>query len=487
MNDTQTKDEAKNIVTIEDAGPCKKKVIVEVPEESIKNALDERYSDLHREAVVPGFRKGRAPRRLLEKRFGKEVSEQVKLKLIADASEAAVKDNNLSTLTDPDVDYESLQLPEIGPFKFDFQVEVRPDFELPELEAIAIEKPKFQVTDQQISEQIARLQNQAGTWVPQENTPVEPNDQIVADVVIKPQSEGPLTGDAEQEQKLENVELYVRSPGFVGAVPVEKLDQLLAGARSGDVKKTSVDVPKTYYNETYRGRKVDIEIEVKDIKRLKPAQIDEAFLKRLGVESQAELGENVHDMLKNRLEQQVQTVMTNQIYKHLLENTDFDLPEDVVADQSNRVLQRQSNNLLLRGFSREQIQEQLRELRTASEEQAKQQVKLFFIMDKIAEKLGIEVSEEEINGYIARVAAQRGQRPEKMRQEMARDGSLANFALQIREEKCIKELLKSAKIKEVQPDKKAKKKKKAAATTPAAKKTKPVRRKKTVAKNQGGE
>lgn len=480
MNDTQTKDEAKNIVTIEDAGPCKKKVIVEVPEESIKNALDEKYSDLHKEAVVPGFRKGRAPRRLLEKRFGKEVSEQVKLKLIADASKAAVKDNNLSTLTDPDVDYESLQLPESGPFKFDFQVEVRPDFELPELEAIAVEKPKFQVTDQQISEQIARLQNQAGTWVPQENATVEPNDQIVADVVIKPQ-------DAEQEQKLENVELSVRSPGFVDAVPVEKLDQLLAGARSGDVKKTSVDVPKTYYNETYRGRKVDVEIEVKDIKRLKPAQIDEAFLKRLGVESQAKLGENVHDMLKNRLEQQVQTVMTNQIYKHLLENTDFDLPEDVVADQSNRVLQRQYSNLLLRGVSREQIQEQLHELRAASEEQAKQQVKLFFIMDKIAEKLGIEVSEEEINGYIARVAVQRGQRPEKMRQEMARDGSLANFALQIREEKCIKELFKSAKITEVQPDKKAKKKKKAAATTPAAKKTRPVRRKKNAAKNQDGE
>lgn len=480
MNDTQTKDETKNIITIEDAGPCKKKVIVEVPEESIKNALDEKYSDLHREAVVPGFRKGRAPRRLLEKRFGKEVSEQVKLKLIADASKAAVKDNNLSTLTDPDVDYESVQLPESGPFKFDFQVEVRPDFELPELEAIAVEKPKFQVTDQQISEQIARLQNQAGTWVPQENATVEPNDQIVADVVIKPQ-------DAEQEQKLENVELYVRSPGFVGDVPIEKLDQLLAGARSGDVKKTSVDVPKTYYNETYRGRKVDVEIEVKDIKRLKPAQIDEAFLKRFGVESQAKLGENVHDMLKNRLEQQVQTVMTNQIYKHLLENTDFDLPEDVVADQSNRVLQRQYSNLLLQGVSREQIQEQLHELRAASEEQAKQQVKLFFIMDKIAEKLGIEVSEEEINGYIAQVAVQKGQRPEKMRQEMARDGSLANFALQIREEKCIKELFKSAKIKEVQPDKKAKKKKKAVATTPAAKKTRPVRRKKNAAKNQDGE
>jgi FKBP-type peptidyl-prolyl cis-trans isomerase (trigger factor) len=77
--------ELKNTVTIEDIGPCKKKVSVEVPAEKIKKITDEQYSELGREAVVPGFRKGRAPRRLLEKRFGKEASEQIKLKILADA------------------------------------------------------------------------------------------------------------------------------------------------------------------------------------------------------------------------------------------------------------------------------------------------------------------------------------------------------------------------------------------------------------------
>ena len=84
-----------NVVTIEEVGPCKKKVAVEVPEETIKHTLDEQYNDLRREAVLPGFRKGRAPRRLLEKRFGKETSDQVKLKLLAEASDAALKDNDL--------------------------------------------------------------------------------------------------------------------------------------------------------------------------------------------------------------------------------------------------------------------------------------------------------------------------------------------------------------------------------------------------------
>jgi len=81
----------KNIVTIDEAGPCKKKVSIEIPEEAIKMATDEQYENLRKEALVPGFRKGRAPRRLLEKRFGKEVTEQVKLKLLADAGESAIK------------------------------------------------------------------------------------------------------------------------------------------------------------------------------------------------------------------------------------------------------------------------------------------------------------------------------------------------------------------------------------------------------------
>ncbi|MHC4559522.1 MAG: trigger factor family protein [Planctomycetota bacterium] len=99
-------EEPKNIVTIEEAGPCKKKVVIEIPEETIKNATEKQYEDLRKEALVPGFRKGRAPRRLLEKRFGKEVTEQIKLKLLADASEAAIKDNELQTIGEPDLDIE---------------------------------------------------------------------------------------------------------------------------------------------------------------------------------------------------------------------------------------------------------------------------------------------------------------------------------------------------------------------------------------------
>ncbi|MHC4412129.1 MAG: trigger factor [Planctomycetota bacterium] len=451
MGEEQETTTLKNIVTIREIGPCKKKVVIEIPEETVKKATDEQYDRLQKEAAVPGFRKGRAPRRLLEKRFGKETKEQIKLKLLADAGDTAIKENDIKVLRDPDIKYEKVELPDSGTLTFDFEVEVRPEFKLPKLEGIEVTKPKLEVSNKQIDREIEQLQKYAGVWAPRDNdSEVELDDQIIANVILK--AEG-----IEEEEKLDNIEIFVRKGGFVGAVPVEKLDKLLIGSRAGDTKKTTVDVPKTYFREEYRAKKVDIQIDIKDIKWLKAAELDKNFLDRLGAEDEKDLREKMRDTLQTRLEQQSRTEMTEQIYKRLLAKTDFDLPLDIVADQANMLLKRQFTNLIQQGLRQEQLTEEMEKLRAGSEEQAREQLKTFFIMDKVAEELKIEVSEEEVNGQIAQLAIQRGQRPERLREEMVRNGTLAQFRLKVREDKCIAKLLESAKIKEVAPKKEAKK------------------------------
>lgn len=463
--------EPKNIVTIEEAGPCKKKVTIEILKEKIKKATDKQYEKLGKEALVPGFRKGRAPRRLLEKRFGKETTEQIKLTLLDDASKSAIEDNKLQTLGEPDIDFENIEMPTEGSLTFDFEVEVRPEFDLPQLEAIPVTKTKLEVTDEQVDREIEQMQRWSGVWTPREEGPVELEDQIIADAVLK-------TEGIEEEQKLDNIEIYVRQNGFVGAIPVEKLDELLVGAKAGETKETSVDVPKTFFREEYRGKKVDIQISIKDIKWLKPAELDENLLKRYGVEDEDELREKIQDTLHSRLETQGRTEMTEQINQYLLDKTDLDLPLSVVAEQANSVLQRQYTNLLMRGLSRTQIDEQVEQLKAGSEQQAQQQLKTFFIMDKVADKLDINVTEEEVNGHIAQLAMQREQRPEKMREEMERNGSLAQFRLEVRQDKCIAKLLETAVITEKKPEKKPKKTKKTAKKS--AKKTEKKVAKKSV-------
>jgi trigger factor len=449
--------EPKDIVTIEDAGPCKKKVTIEIAWEKIKNATDKQYKELGKEALIPGFRKGRAPRRLLEKRFGKETTEQIKLTLLDDASKAAIEDNKLQIIGEPDIDIDNIKLPAEGPLTFNFEVEVRPEFDLPKLEGIPVIRTKLEVTDEQIDREIEQMLKWSGVWTPREEGAVELDDQIIADAVFK------IEG-IEEEQQADNTEIYVRQNGFVGAIPIEKLDELLVGAKSGETRQTSVDVPKTFFREEYRGKKVDIKINIKDIKWLKPAELEANFLKRYGVEDKEELRERIHDSLYSRLEAQSRAEMTEQIHEYLLDKTDFDLPLNIVAEQTNSVLQRQYTNLLLRGLPREQIDQQMEQLKAGSEQQAKKQLKTFFIMDKIADKLEIEVSEEEINGHIAQLAMEREQRPERMREDMERNGSMAQFKLEVRQNKCIQRLLETAEITEKKPEK-AKKAKKVKKTT----------------------
>ncbi len=461
----EAKEEVKNIVEISDAGPCKKKVSIEIPAEKITKALDEQYEQLRKDAIVPGFRKGRAPRRLLEKRYGKESAEQVKLKLMMDASEAALKDNNVNSIGDPNIEHEKVELPEKGSMKFEFEIEVRPEFDLPALEGIPVDKPKLEVSDELVEKEIKELQNRFGTYKPAEGK-IALEDQVIADVVLKPEG-----GEMEV---IKNTEINVHERSFVGRVFVEGLDKVLVGAKAGDTKTTTTDVPATFYNETYRGKKVEVEIKVSDVKRLELAALDEEFFKRIGIANIDELKKTLRERNEKGIERQQKEVMRQEVRDYLNEQVDFDLPMDVVADQSRNILQRQYTRMLLQGTKADEIAKQMEELKASSDQQAQLQLKAFFVMDAVAKKLNIEATEEEINGYIAQAAMYRQMRPEKLREQMARDGSLAEAAMEIRELKCIDKILETAKISEVDPKKVEEKQKKAAEK--AAAKAKPVKK-----------
>ncbi len=475
-NQAETKDEIKNIVEISDAGPCKKKVSIEIPAEKITKALDDQYEQLRKDAIVPGFRKGRAPRRLLEKRYGKESSEQVKLKLMMDASEAALKDNNVNSIGDPNIEHEKVEMPEKGSMKFEFEIEVRPEFDLPALEGISVDKPKIEVTDEMINKEITELQNRLGTYKPKEGK-IALEDQVVADVVLRPEG-----GEMEV---IKNTEIHVNERGLVAKVFVEGLDKVLVGAKPNDVKTASTDVPATFYDETYRGKKVEVEIKVNDIKKLEPAEMNEEFFKRIGVANVDELKKVMRERNEKGIERQQKEVMRQEVRDYLNEQVDFELPMDVVADQSRNILQRQYTRMLLQGAKADEVTKQMEELKDSSDQQAQQQLKAFFVMDAVAKKLNIEATEEEINGYIAQAAMYRQTRPEKLREQMARDGSLAEAAMEIREIKCIDKILETAKVSEVEPKKIEEKQKKAAEK--AAAKVKPVKKAEKAEKTEKAE
>jgi trigger factor len=429
-------------VTIEDLGPATKKIKVEIPEDRIKGKLAEQFKELRSQAAIPGFRPGHAPQKLIEKRFATDVKDQVRRTLVSESYEQALEKNNLSVLGEPDFDNpDAIQLPETGAMNFSFTVEVQPDFQLPDLKNIKVKRPKIEVKDENVDQAMQNLREQQGALMPVEDRGVQDKDYLLADVHIK--ADGNVLAHQHDAQ-------VVARPGRIGGIQIDDLDKQLEGLKPGETRTIKAHAPDSHPNEALRGKDVEIDVTLKDLKHLELAEINQAFLEDLGFKDESELRDALREQMVERITYDVQQALREQVSKHLLDNIQFDLPAKLSGKQTDRVVNRRAIELLQRGLSREQIEANIERLRAGADEEAARELKLFFILQKLATDFGVDVDEAELNGRIAMLAAQRGRRPEKLKQDMTKDGSLSNLYLQMREQKAIDKVLESAQIEEVE-------------------------------------
>ena len=448
-------------VNVEDAGTLKKKVTVKIPRDHIDGKFDEMFGELSRTAQVPGFRVGHAPKRLIEKRFAKEVGEDVRNNLIGESIGQALDQAGLRTLGEPDIDLENIELPESGDMDYSFEVEVAPEFELPELKGIAIEKPLLEITDDRIDGTIDQIRQSRSTYDASDG-PAAAGDMVVADAII--------TGEECDAVRRPGTSLRV-GPGQVEGLALVELGDALTGKKAGDKAELTTKAPETHPNEQWQDKELTVLLEIEQINARQLPELNDAFAEAIGLDNLAELRQYVSNDLNGRLEQDVRRAMRNQACQYLIDSTEFDLPEGVVARHTERALQRRYISLLQQGMPREQIDEKLTELQADAANQARQELTLTFILGKIAETDEIEVTEDEINSRIAQMAQSYNRRPERLRQELTQDGTIQQVAVALREEKVLDKLLESAKITEVAPEQAAEKAVKKAAKKKTAKKT----------------
>ncbi len=270
-------------IRIEDAGPATKKVHIEIPQERIASKLEEQFKELRQQAAIPGFRIGHAPKKLIEKRFSNDVKDQVRRTLISESYQQAVEKNSLQVIGEPQFDNpELIQLPESGPLTYSFEVEVQPEFTIPELKGLKVKRPKVEVTDKNIDQAMQNLREQQGALVPVEDRGVEDRDYLMADVHLK------LDGNVVAHQHDAQI---VSRPGRIGGVEVLDLDIQLRGLKPGETRTIKATAPQSHANEIVRGKDVDIEISLKDLKKLEPVEVNEEFLEGLGFANEKELRE----------------------------------------------------------------------------------------------------------------------------------------------------------------------------------------------------
>jgi trigger factor len=427
-------------VTIEDAGAARKKIKLEIPQERIAAKLEESYGEFQKDAVLPGFRRGRAPKRLIEKRFGGDLRNTVKQQVVAEAYEKAIEDSKLEAIGDPEVDLAAVELPQSGPLTVTVEVEVTPEFALPAIEKIAVKKPKLEADEHRLGLAINNLQKHFGHWHDAKE-PAKENDAVTADVKATLE-DGAVLGDQQSVQ-------FLVKEGSILGIKFDDLGAKLTGATPSSVVTLEGTLPDSHPEASQRGKKVTITLAIKQVAHQHLPEVNDDFAKMLGFDDVAGLKKDLTERLVVQLEQETKNAMGQQIYRHLLSSTQLDIPAKLNQRQMGNVLRRRATELMNKGVPESEIVQHIDELRVSSMQQAAVDLKLFFILSKLAEQFGVEVSEDEVNGRIASIAAQYGRRPENLRRSLQQNGQLEQLFLQIRDGKVVDKILESAEITEV--------------------------------------
>ncbi|MDH3584587.1 MAG: trigger factor [Phycisphaerae bacterium] len=446
---TEEKTEHEPTIKIEDIGPASKRLIIEVSPDHIALKVSENYQSLQDEALLPGFRRGRAPQRLLEKRFGEQVRSEVCNQLVGESYTHAVEEHDLRVVGEPSIkDQEELELPEEGSFTFEVEVEVAPEVQLPDLKGIKIQKPGLEVTDDDVATEIERYREMYGQPRPVDQA--EGGDYLTANVVIRAAS-GDDKGEVLDETQGSQMLVPGESRNFKGVVRgivIEDLGKRLEGSRLGETIQLTAKGPARHENEDLAERDLEIELNINRIERTEALSVED-LVQSAGMENLEELKGQVRQSLEHRATVNQQQAMAAQVTDLLMKKVQMEVPQKLSGEQAHRILQRRALEMLHRGASQQDIEEHLAELREGSQAAAQQEIKMHFILDAVARQLDVEVSEAEVNSRIVQTAMQQGRRPERVRDEMRRGGQLQQLYVQLRDERAVLRILEEADVTEV--------------------------------------
>ncbi len=477
----QARAKLKEAITVkkEEIGPLRVKLTVTVPRDTLDERRGEQFAELKRDALIPGFRKGHAPLELVERRFGTDVGEQLITQLIGNGYLAATEKEELKPLGDPlfwvtvkeertdehhrtkqietekllslDKALDHFELPKDGSLTFCCELELKPDFDLPELEKIPVERPAVTIEDDDVDAELKRLCMSRATFQPVEDGTIEADDMLYADLK--------MSVDGEVVAAEENFDLAARDLRIEG-VPLAGFGEAVVGKKSGEQVTFEAVVPDDHENIDIRGKTALFEFTVHEIKRLEIPAVDEEFLSSMGFGSEDELRGIIRSEMESRLGSTIQRGLRDQIAMYLVDKTELEIPKGLSQRQTDRSIQRRMIEMYQANVPQAQIDKVVDEMRAGVHDRAVRDLKLFFILEKIAEERSIDVGEEHINGAIAEIARQSNKRFDRVRDQLSKSDGLMTLYLHLRDQQVLEALLKDAVITETEGPKKPKARKK---------------------------
>lgn len=404
--------------TVEDISTTKKRITIEIPADVIEKEIRDSLEDVRRKATLPGFRTGKAPMSLIEKKFGKKVEDDVLEKIIPKAYVDALNEADITPVTDPLMENQ-LDFKRSNPVSMTLLVEVLPKIGNLKYEGIEVKDIPVSVDDSEIDDVIKRLQEEKAIYEPSEG-PVETDDLIIFDYTVK---------DDGTEMK----DQIFKVGG--NAFP-ENFSQAVAGKKKGDEVEIPVSFPADHYSEKLAGKDLTLKVLLKDMKKVVLPKLDDEFAKDIGFENTDALKKHLSEEIIRSKSNEVKKIQKAEILKKLIESHEFDMPESLVdAEAGALAAAAQGNKQHEEGGSGEAGAAALKEEKMAD---ARRNVKASLLLDIIGRKENVSVTEDELKNALIGMSRRFNVPPEQlMKFYISRDGSLSGLKNSIYEEKVL--------------------------------------------------
>jgi trigger factor len=432
-------------VTVENLAPCKKLVRVELDVTAVDSAFDAIAKDYQKQAALPGFRPGKAPRDMVIKKYDAEIKDEAKRKLIGDSYRKAIDEQKISVVGYPDI--EEVQFGRGQSLQFTATIETAPEFQLPEYKGLPATLETKSVTEADVERALDLLRGQHASY----NTVARPLAN--GDIAVvnysgacdgKPITELAPTAKGLTEQKNFWVETAEGKfiPGFAAQ---------LVGANAGDKRRVNVDFPADFVTKELQGKKGVYEVELVEVKEQVLPPIDDELAKKFGAENLGALKVGVRADLENELKYSRSKNLRGQVVKELLGKVNFDLPESAVAHETRNVVYDLVRQNTQRGIARELIEQQKDEIYSAAAVNAKERVKLAFLVGRIAQQEKIQASQEDVLKRAQQLAAMYQTPFEQFIKDLQKRNGVNELYEQVLHEKVLELLEKNASVTEPAP------------------------------------
>ncbi|WP_050615958.1 trigger factor [Bacillus testis] len=371
---------------------------VEVEADAVNKGLDAAFNKVVKQINVPGFRKGKMPRQLFEKRFGVEALYQDALDyILPEAYASAVEEAGIEPVDRPEIDVENMEKGQ--PLVFKATVTVKPEVKLGEYKGLEVEAVDTEVTEEDVNNELAKMQERFAELVVKEEGKAENGDTVVIDF------EGFVDGEAFEGGKAENYSLELGSNSFIPG-----FEDQLVGLEAGQEKDVELSFPEEYHAAELAGKPAVFKVKIHEIKTKELPELDDEFAKDADeeVETLAELKEKTKKNLEHSKKHEAEHAVRDTVVEKATENAEIEIPEVMIETEVDRMVQEFEQRLSMQGMNLDLYYQFSGQdeaaLKGQMKEDAEKRVRANLVLEAIVKAENIEVTEEEVNEEIQKMA-----------------------------------------------------------------------------------